>query len=269
VPIADLKNLIIEEKALQIVDKWADAVVEQLRLNIPVASGALADAMLARSQAERVPEGWVVGIGDMNLIGAGPLDAPPRGTISAFLEIWRSEAGGMAEVAARQERSAITQAWRQRQRRERARGAVSKDKGREAERRTSQAFDDAERRIKRIESELGSANAELVRREEWVGHWEDKQQKRERELEGAIRKSKVPTGLGVVRAAGVGKKYEETFRYKRKVQQIRLAEARKAKWEARVVEQAASVEALKALRALWKDWLADELRERLRKLRGG
>ncbi len=94
-------DLIVEEKAKQIADRWGDAVVNHLRARVPRASGALASAMLKRTPPQRVGHGWVVGIGDMELIGAGPFDAPPRNTISAFLEMWYKEAGGAQEVSDR------------------------------------------------------------------------------------------------------------------------------------------------------------------------
>lgn len=264
----ELRRRIIETKAREIADRWGDAVLEQLNITVPRASGALGRAMNTRTLAEweetsdrDAPSfmGWVVTVGDPALIGAGPSDRPPSHTISAFLKIWQEKEGGKAETRKAEALARSVREERARLRRERTKALTKRQEERKSDRRADQAMDEADRRIAQIEKEIGKAKTERVRLEEWVETWETKRKIREGEQRIAAGKS-YATGR---------KPYELTWAYRKKTAQIRLAETRKERWEARVSKQNALIEKLESRKTLWQEWIADELRERWKRLRGG
>jgi hypothetical protein len=260
-----LRNLIVEEKAKQIVDAWADTVVEQLRATVPKGSGALAEAILKRTPPERISIGWVVGIGDMELIGAGPFDPPPPNTISAFLEMWYKEAGGAQEIADRKTSREDRLRAKDERLQERADEVEKTKKEREWLKASYDKEADALRSIREAEKDK---DLKLERREE-TGYPEERQaawRLRRQEREAAIERIERVGAAGYVRKVEGKDVYAETYEMTRLRRQHAMALAREQKWTARATARQRKIEALETRIAAMRRLIAEEQSRRLRRL---
>lgn len=260
-------DLIVEEKAKQIADAWGEAVVNQLRPRVPRASGALASAMLKRTPPQRVGHGWVVGIGDMELIGAGPFDSPPRNTISAFLEMWYQEAGGSQEISDRKTVKEDRLKAREEKIKRRADEIEAARKDREWWDKSREREDTARRSIREAErdKDLREERDKITGYpEERVAAWRLRRQEREDVIE-LIERFGDPGRMQTVEGREV---WVETYRMRRLREQHAMALAREQKWAARAQARQRKISALEARIKMMQRRIDVELERRRKRLLG-